>query len=623
MIAKSVKCKVYLEGVRVPFYSVQLTMQPNTMSTLALAVPPSRILFDIRPRTLVQVFYDDGRGWRVFFEGEVAGHGFSKHPTQGRQMTLLCSDFSNYWLYSYAHYLNRVNTEQLSLEDTIFFFTGPIAESTDRKESSKFFPVRGVGTEAHSILTQGSKDIVDGVRKIFTLVKDINAFYKDRFTKLKVNERLASLPDGQLQILIDPTAIEGLSETLGNQESFVPIFQVLSIILQSAYQMFWSVPTSSVDATTKKPPNFLLLPATFLTAPPRCNVIFPDLHEGFNYSRRMLDEPTRFEVYSGTSNEGMTKQFAYAPAAFRKKLVEIREAQRQNKDLRSQNLLIESDNPEFDEMSRGVVPGRQALMRDGFMAVRAAIVKVHGADKAREKLESFKQQIADFEFLLRKYGMRELPIDISFNPNIHPAFPVLLVDKEARLFGSPVQLVHVIDAAGAARTALQCMYARHKDVVTDFEIPPWINKSYVPEGIGEDTYSFTDPVTGGNKTVDGAYPRLLGKGMRSILSQALDIKEPDPANPSQTREVFRKPANEQEAADALLDLYYSSGDKATFIDEYTVREIMTEAEALAFLGATKINEEELTGSVYDLTKRRVVEDFKAELLGAGFAIKEV
>lgn len=627
MIVRPIKCKVYLEGILVPFNTVQLTMQPNSPSMLTITVPPVRDLFDIFPRTFVQVFYDDGGGWKNFFEGEVVAHGFSKSPQGGRAMTLTCLDLSNYWVYSYAYFLTERETHQIALTDRILFFAGANpAQVADRKESEPILPIRTIGVKARELIRASKdRDIVTGLRKTMELVAGVNGFYEKGFSKYNINDRLVNLPDSQVQFLVDGFSVDAIVTEFFARNAYDPIMAMVTVSLSQVYQMIWplSLPSMRQDVVNgpRKPTNFLVTPSTFLTAPPRCNVIFPDLHEGFQYSRNFMAEPTRFVLFSGSSNDELSKQFHWAPAPFRDLLETIRKAQRSGQDLKSLNLVIENASVEFDETIRGILPQMEGLMQDGFMRVRGSLLSSAGGgqkakEQASEKIQTFFAEIAEFEFLRRKFESRNFgPIQMPFNPNLHPAFPILLLDKEARIFASPTSLTHVISADGAAATSVSCAYARHKDVIKDFRLPPWINKSYVPDAIGEDTYASADP-DGVTRTVRGAYPALIGPGHRSVLSDALDIEE-------EGEIVFRKPTSQEEAADALFGMYLRSGDRQAFIENYTARPIMTMKEALDFLGVTETNEDQLDGQVYDTRKRDVIQAMKVKLVEAGFAVAEI
>lgn len=622
MISKNVKATVFLEGVQIPFNTMTLVMAQGQPSTLTIELMPVRELFDVKPRTLVQAFYDQGEGSRVFFEGEVVAHGFAKASSGGRMMTLTCQDFSNYWLYSYVFFLKQGMVEPLafSLDDEVKIFTGlDSAQVNDKTQQKRIFPIRGIGDKAVQLFSGANKDMAAGIRDLLGAIGDTNAFYSTRFTKLRIQDRLFAMPDGQLRFLLDPELNEALRETLFRLDSFTPIFQAAELLLQILYQNFWPLSMPSLNPVNKNPINFAIVPSTFLTAPPRCNVIFPDLHEGFSYGRNFLAEPTRMELFTPSAIDGQP-QFYFSPPGFRAILDKVKAAQSKNQPIGLQDLLISDPNPELDETLRGIVPERCSLQLDVFSRARASVLRrvTNPTEEANKTIRRTNESIVDFQFLLRKFENRAFPVQMPFNPNIHPAFPVLLLDREARLFGSPRMISHTLDGEGHASTAIQCSYARHKDVIGDVisSPPPWINRSFVPDGIGEDAFSFVD-LEGKNQTVQGAYPGMIGSGMRSILSAALPVYD--------AKGTFvndRKPTSQEDAANLLFGQYVRSGDKEAFVTEYTRREVETEAEALKFLGISKVNAELLDGPIYDTLKRSVIEDAKVRLVEASNAIKE-
>jgi len=359
-------------------------------------------------------------------------------------------------------------------------------------------------------------------------------------------------------------------------------------------------------------------------------VIFPDLHEGFSYTRSFLEEPTRLKMFVGSSGEGLFPQFFDSPAGFRELLKEIRTEQAQNVDKKTYQVLIEDDNPELDERIRGIIPDILSLQQDTYVSISTAVFNTEAAkggsekanEKAAEQIQKLMIQIADFDFLLRKFQTRQFPVNMPFNPNIHPAFPVLLIDKEARLFGNPVAVTHSLDSRGSAKTQIQCVYARHKDILGDIiaKHPPWINASFRPDAIGEESFGFED-IDQQSKVVQGAYRKLIQEDMGSILTQTLPVFD---ANGMQVED--KKPETQEEAADLLFDVYLNSGDREAFIESYIRRRIQTFDEALKYLGVKEVNEELLendTKEVYDATKRTVIEDAKAILIQSGFAIAEI
>jgi len=90
--------RLYLEGVKTPFKSAMIVSTPNgTEANINLF--SNRHVYDLKPKTSVQVFYKDivdlggGRGWRLMFDGFTSGFVKEDHAEQGRGLALKCRDF--------------------------------------------------------------------------------------------------------------------------------------------------------------------------------------------------------------------------------------------------------------------------------------------------------------------------------------------------------------------------------------------------------------------------------------------------------------------------------------------------------------------------------------------------
>jgi hypothetical protein len=103
-LGKPLHLRLFLEGLEVPVIGAQVSMNTNGAGTAAIQVIPLDAVMDLKPRTMVHLFYldprtsVDGEKWpyRLLFMGEV--HGFSMQQTpMSRACVLQCLDFSSYW----------------------------------------------------------------------------------------------------------------------------------------------------------------------------------------------------------------------------------------------------------------------------------------------------------------------------------------------------------------------------------------------------------------------------------------------------------------------------------------------------------------------------------------------
>lgn len=122
--------RLFLEGIEVPVISASVQIGVNAPATASIQVVPSNGVLNLRPRTMVHLFFwdsnedvtkapvlnasrpptssgstsystdDELKGYKLLFCGELIGISMSKSPSS-RQMVLQCSDFSTYWDTTY------------------------------------------------------------------------------------------------------------------------------------------------------------------------------------------------------------------------------------------------------------------------------------------------------------------------------------------------------------------------------------------------------------------------------------------------------------------------------------------------------------------------------------------
>lgn len=117
-IGKPLKLRLFLEGQEVPVISASINISPNSPATASVQVIPLDEGMDLKPRTMVHLFFLDQtsllpeevalakqRGipeteerlkYHLLFCGEVVGFAFGQTSSQ-RSLVLQCLDFSSYW----------------------------------------------------------------------------------------------------------------------------------------------------------------------------------------------------------------------------------------------------------------------------------------------------------------------------------------------------------------------------------------------------------------------------------------------------------------------------------------------------------------------------------------------
>lgn len=119
-VAKPLGLRLYLEGEEVPVIAANVNIGLNSPSTASIQVIPIDELMELRPRTMVHLFFLDSdvsiktddesqvpkdygqrTEYRLLFAGEFVGYSWTQTPNQ-RSVVLQCIDFSNYWDSAHA-----------------------------------------------------------------------------------------------------------------------------------------------------------------------------------------------------------------------------------------------------------------------------------------------------------------------------------------------------------------------------------------------------------------------------------------------------------------------------------------------------------------------------------------
>ena len=130
---QQLKLRLFLEGIEVPVIGAQVQMNLNAPATASIQVIPVDTLTELKPRTMVHLFYWDYNydlasrtdfaeedvsaratsldpdvqldNYKLLYGGEVVGLVMAKSP-MGRQAILQCADWSTYWDTTYQTFIS-------------------------------------------------------------------------------------------------------------------------------------------------------------------------------------------------------------------------------------------------------------------------------------------------------------------------------------------------------------------------------------------------------------------------------------------------------------------------------------------------------------------------------------
>lgn len=155
-------------------------------------------------------------------------------------------------------------------------------------------------------------------------------------------------------------------------------------------------------------------PDVWYTAPPKCNVIFPEHTMSVVYARNFLQEPTRLllkthEAFFG--EDELFDQFFFAPKALTTKT-----------EKRNLQAVLTGDVMAH-ELFTGILPVFEKMADTAIFALKGG-----STDKALKKV-GLAQTTANFMYFKYRFAARQMQVTSRFNPYIAPGFPGLVIDK--------------------------------------------------------------------------------------------------------------------------------------------------------------------------------------------------
>lgn len=205
------------------------------------------------------------------------------------------------------------------------------------------------------------------------------------------------------------------SEILGQLDS-------ASAQLQRAVELELNV-TAKKKAVPARLNSQIFRPDVWFTAPPRCNVLFPDHYTQLNYSRMFLSEPTRLLLKTNDEFFGedeLFDAFYFAP----KPMSTLKKEPGQNKYKKDVSLfdLLSNDLMEH-ELYTGIIPVFEKMGELNIFAARSGTVN------GKVPKVGLAQRSCNFLYFKYRFAARQMQVESRFNPYIACGFPGLIIDK--------------------------------------------------------------------------------------------------------------------------------------------------------------------------------------------------
>lgn len=552
MPGRELAFKMYIEGIEVQFVNANISATANASSQMSVTMVPSPAIWDIRPRSLIHMFFlDDYDGpepdgtvqtrsvWRLLWEGEVVGVGFSKSPSQ-RNVNLQCIDLSNYWDYTQQYFVSSIKHGVPTVDRRVFFGTSEVK-----------FNIFGSLSRWYEKFLRDSENLSEAIVNLVKFFTEGLVFWEKLNTRVRLADKTFAFEDDSVEQLVKANQlseiIEGVTGQIGGRATIMSLINHLKELIYYVHVPIVAPPfrASGTDASTTRDTttSFLFKPNIYMTVPPRCNVLFPDQITSMSYSRSFLAEPTRLWLSAAHALSPQTgdptKLFQahyYAPAQLREVLGLVANDKNTSRamivqQLYGSNALDESQ--ENDAVSQGkasqIAGGLPFFMTEeeyekGIIPLSMKLPFAQYSSIAQDNAELKKnlQQVAEYQLQLARFTPRTLTVTTEFNPFLVVSFPCAVFDASRSYFGNIVNLNHHIDSTGGSYTTISCNMSR--EMVKDDEeiptLPVWLNTNYHPDRAAGETGTYRK-ILG----CDAMGPNNPGPRASILRSAGIDEKE--------------------------------------------------------------------------------------------------
>jgi hypothetical protein len=161
-------------------------------------------------------------------------------------------------------------------------------------------------------------------------------------------------------------------------------------------------------------------PDVWFSAPPRCNVFFPEHYDTLTYGQNFLQEPTRLLLKTNDEFFGedeLFDEFYYAPKGY---TVPTGTVQTGSNELQSllQNGILDH------ELFTGIIPVFEKMGELNIFGARSGTMTLGVAEHI-----GLAQRSTNFLYFKYRFAARQLQISGKFNPYLACGFPALVIDK--------------------------------------------------------------------------------------------------------------------------------------------------------------------------------------------------
>ena len=187
-------------------------------------------------------------------------------------------------------------------------------------------------------------------------------------------------------------------------------------------------------------------PDVWFSAPPRCNVFFPENYNTLNYNRNFLLEPTRLLLKTNDESFGedeLFDQFYFAPKGFT-----LKTGRRELQAILSNDILDH-------ELFTGILPVFEKMGELNIFAARSGTVN------GEMPKVGLAQRSCNFLYFKYRFAARQLQLSGKFNPYLACGFPAVILDKYVTADAIALRNQLLEQSGGAATSEANALLGTH------------------------------------------------------------------------------------------------------------------------------------------------------------------
>ena len=511
MQGKLTKALLFIEGRQVPFVNISVTSTMGQASSAQIEIVPLKEGKSFVPRSLISVFVMDEtypgypKPWVLLFSGEIRGYQFQR-TTQSRGISLMCVSESDYWDNSKQAYFS---TGLASGETVPIYVDSDMRIAAHATQGMPKLITTTVSSHLGRVIAASmrkGKDLPGALQDCAKTIGEANPFYRYGAARHRLFDRLKFYSSGNVKHLFDIKNLETFFDafTQSGNASYVSIRQVIDMAMNMIFhQGSEPLAPSYID---KKIASFLYFPDSYMLAPPKCNVIYPDHYGSFGFSRDYFNEATRAimiptlpstvmanmdttaiktvrRLFCAPSNRGFagfmqhraitgTSQFDGPPGqGYRGDSADL--------SVKTATALTGSQYLTHEEIIKGIYLTEAPM---------PPLANIMGRTSSSGQQFSFYRQAADYLFYESRFASRGAATSGPLNIAPVPGLNILFLDAsetEHHVIGKLQSITHTISSTDGATTSYQISHAREvneRDVWDNASaeppLPPWYSKEF-------------------------------------------------------------------------------------------------------------------------------------------------